>query len=196
MHGRPLGFDGKTLIHPRRSRRRNEVFAPSEDEVAFARKIIAAFAQPENKGKGVITVEGRMVELLHAEYGRAHRRHRRGHRGAALMMTVARPIGAVLRGFPVRPDDPPRDAAQLHGKAMWRSISALYGSRFAVTRRTNSPGISAIARAPLDDLLVFHMVFGKTVPDISLNAIANLGYADCRFLSPSIRATRCAPPPR
>jgi 2-methylfumaryl-CoA hydratase len=39
-------------------------------------------------------------------------------------------------------------------------------------------------RAPLDDLLVFHVVFGKTVPDVSLNAVANLGYADCRFLKP------------
>ena len=39
-------------------------------------------------------------------------------------------------------------------------------------------------RAPIDDLLVFHIVFGKTVPDISLNAVANLGYADCRFLAP------------
>ena len=39
-------------------------------------------------------------------------------------------------------------------------------------------------RAPVDDLLVFHIVFGKTVPDISLNAVANLGYADCRFLAP------------
>ena len=37
---------------------------------------------------------------------------------------------------------------------------------------------------PIDDLLVFHTVFGKTVPDISLNAVANLGYADCRFLQP------------
>ena len=44
-----------------------QVFAPPAAEVAFARKIIAAFAQPESKGKGVITVEGRMVELLHAE---------------------------------------------------------------------------------------------------------------------------------
>src|SRR3546814_17133907 len=38
--------------------------------------------------------------------------------------------------------------------------------------------------APVDDLLAFHVVFGKTVPDISLNAVANLGYADCRFLAP------------
>ena len=67
VHGRRLGFDGKTLIHPDQVAVANEVFAPPEAEVAFARKIIAAFAQPESKGKGVITVEGRMVELLHAE---------------------------------------------------------------------------------------------------------------------------------
>jgi citrate lyase subunit beta/citryl-CoA lyase len=67
MHGRALGFDGKTLIHPDQIAIANEVFAPPETEVAWARKIIAAFDQPENKGKGVITVEGRMVELMHAE---------------------------------------------------------------------------------------------------------------------------------
>jgi citrate lyase subunit beta / citryl-CoA lyase len=67
VHGRKLGFDGKTLIHPDQVAFANEVFAPAEAEVAFARKIIAAFARPESKGKGVITVDGRMVELLHAE---------------------------------------------------------------------------------------------------------------------------------
>ena len=66
-HGRRLGFDGKTLIHPDQVAVANEVFAPRAAEVVFARKIIAAFALPESKGKGVITVEGRMVELLHAE---------------------------------------------------------------------------------------------------------------------------------
>ena len=70
VHGRALGFDGKTLIHPDQVAIANEVFAPPEAEVAFARKIIAAFDQPEHKGKGVITVEGRMVELLHAEMAR------------------------------------------------------------------------------------------------------------------------------
>jgi len=70
VHGRRLGFDGKTLIHPDQVATANAVFAPPPDEVAFARKIIAAFDQPENKGKGVITVEGRMVELLHADMAR------------------------------------------------------------------------------------------------------------------------------
>ena len=61
---------------------------------------------------------------------------------------------------------------------------ALTGSRFAVqSADTFAMGIGYPA-APVDDCLVFNMVFGKSVPDISLNAIANLGYADCRFLSP------------
>ena len=70
VHGRALGFDGKTLIHPDQIAVANEVFAPPEAEVAWARKIIAAFDLPEHKGKGVITVDGRMVELMHAEMAR------------------------------------------------------------------------------------------------------------------------------
>ncbi len=61
--------------------------------------------------------------------------------------------------------------------------SALYGTRFAPqSADTFAHAIGYPARSPIDDLLVFHVVFGKTVPDISLNAVANLGYADCRFL--------------
>ena len=70
LQGRRFGFDGKTLIHPDQVAVANQVFAPPEAEVAFARKIIAAFAEPQNKGKGVINLEGRMVELLHAEMAR------------------------------------------------------------------------------------------------------------------------------
>ncbi|MFM9846615.1 MAG: MaoC family dehydratase [Hyphomicrobiaceae bacterium] len=61
---------------------------------------------------------------------------------------------------------------------------ALYGSRFAVQSSDAFAKAIGYPQAPLDDLLVFHTVFGKTVPDVSLNAIANLGYADCRFLLP------------
>src|SRR4029077_1808054 len=56
--------------------------------------------------------------------------------------------------------------------------------RFAVQSSDGFAQKIGYSRAPLDDLLVFHMVFGKTVPDISLNAVANLGYADCRFWKP------------
>jgi citrate lyase subunit beta/citryl-CoA lyase len=68
--GRDLGFDGKTLIHPSQIEPCNVAYSPAESEVAQARKIVDAFAQSENKGKGVITVDGRMVELLHAEIAR------------------------------------------------------------------------------------------------------------------------------
>src|SRR5579871_3310527 len=61
---------------------------------------------------------------------------------------------------------------------------ALYGPRFAVQSSDEFARALGYPRAPVDDLLVFHVVFGKTVPDISLNAVANLGYADCRFLAP------------
>ena len=62
--------------------------------------------------------------------------------------------------------------------------AALYGSRFAVQSSDLFAEKIGYARSPLDDWLVFHVVFGKTVPDISLNAVANLGYADGRFLRP------------
>ena len=60
--------------------------------------------------------------------------------------------------------------------------TALHGTRFAVQSSDAFARSIGYERAPVDDLLVFHIVFGKTVADISLNAIANLGYADCRFL--------------
>jgi 2-methylfumaryl-CoA hydratase len=60
--------------------------------------------------------------------------------------------------------------------------NALFGARFAVQSSDAFAQKIGYPRAPVDDLLVFHIVFGKTVPDISLNAVANLGYADCRFL--------------
>ena len=61
--------------------------------------------------------------------------------------------------------------------------TALYGPRFAVQSSDAFAQAIGYPLAPIDDLLVFHVVFGKTVPDISLNAVANLGYADCRFLA-------------
>lgn len=60
--------------------------------------------------------------------------------------------------------------------------NALFGGRFAVQSADTFAQAIGYPRSPIDDLLVFHIVFGKTVPDISLNAVANLGYANCRFL--------------
>jgi len=68
--GSMLGMDGKTLIHPDQIKIANEVFAPSTDEIAQARQILAAFEKPENQGKDVINLDGEMVERLHAEIAR------------------------------------------------------------------------------------------------------------------------------
>ena len=65
QQGRTLGMDGKTLIHPGQVALCNELFSPAPEDVMWSRQVIAAFAQPENAAKGVITVEGRMVERLH-----------------------------------------------------------------------------------------------------------------------------------
>ena len=65
--GRDLGFDGKTLIHPGQIDACNAIFTPPPEEVAHARKIIAAFERPENASRGAIQLDGQMVERLHAD---------------------------------------------------------------------------------------------------------------------------------
>jgi citrate lyase subunit beta/citryl-CoA lyase len=64
---RLLGMDGKTLIHPSQIEPCNDAFTPPASEVEWARRIVAAFADPANAGKGVIQLDGKMVERLHAE---------------------------------------------------------------------------------------------------------------------------------
>jgi len=70
IQGRDMGFDGKTLLHPSQIETCNRIFSPSPETIAFARKVIAAFDLPENAAKGVLNVDGKMVELLHAESAR------------------------------------------------------------------------------------------------------------------------------
>ena len=65
--GVDLGFDGKTLIHPNQIEPCNRAFSPAPQEVEQARKMIAAFELPENRDKGVVSIDGRMVERMHAE---------------------------------------------------------------------------------------------------------------------------------
>ena len=72
--------------------------------------------------------------------------------------------------------------------------NGLFGPRFAVQSSDVFAKAIGYPRAPIDDLLVFHIVFGKTVPDVSLNAVANLGYAGCYFrqpVYPAIPSPRC-----
>jgi citrate lyase subunit beta / citryl-CoA lyase len=68
--GAAFGFDGKTLIHPRQIEAANRAFTPTPDEVAWARTIVEAFDSSENAAKGVLRVEGRMVERLHLDEAR------------------------------------------------------------------------------------------------------------------------------
>jgi len=70
VQGRQLGFDGKTLIHPTQLEPCNRVFAPSEAEIDQARRIIEAFQEAEAAGKGVVTVDGRMIENMHVDNAR------------------------------------------------------------------------------------------------------------------------------
>jgi citrate lyase subunit beta/citryl-CoA lyase len=68
--GKELGFDGKTLIHPKTIAKANEVFAPSPEDVAWSRKVIAAHAEASQTGKGVVLVDGKLIENLHVEGAR------------------------------------------------------------------------------------------------------------------------------
>jgi citrate lyase subunit beta / citryl-CoA lyase len=70
LQGRQMGFDGKTLIHPSQVEPCNRIFAPSDDEVASSREIIEAFAAAQAEGRGVVTVNGRMIENLHVDNAR------------------------------------------------------------------------------------------------------------------------------
>ncbi len=70
LQGKQFGFDGKTLIHPSQVEPCNEVFAPSEDEIEHSRKVIAAFDEAQAEGRGVVTVDGRMIENLHVDNAR------------------------------------------------------------------------------------------------------------------------------
>jgi citrate lyase subunit beta / citryl-CoA lyase len=68
--GRELGFDGKTLIHPKQIEAANAAFAPSAEAVAWSRRVIAAHAEAVARGQGVALVDGRLVENLHVEHAR------------------------------------------------------------------------------------------------------------------------------
>ncbi|MEI8051005.1 MAG: CoA ester lyase [Actinomycetes bacterium] len=68
--GRQMGFDGKTLVHPSQVEPCNRAFSPEPEEVALAERIIAAFEEAERDGRGVVTVDGRMIENLHVDEAR------------------------------------------------------------------------------------------------------------------------------
>ena len=66
--GAELGFDGKTLIHPKQIEAANDAFAPSKEEVQLSRRIIEAYAAAEAEGRGVVVVDGKLIERLHVDH--------------------------------------------------------------------------------------------------------------------------------
>jgi citrate lyase subunit beta / citryl-CoA lyase len=68
--GRELGFDGKTLIHPKQIAPANLAYAPSPEEIAWSRRVVAAHAEAEATGKGIVLVDGKLIEGLHVENAR------------------------------------------------------------------------------------------------------------------------------
>ena len=70
LQGAQMGFDGKTLIHPSQVEIANDVWAPTADEVDYAQRVITAFEEATAEGRGVITVDGRMIENLHVDNAR------------------------------------------------------------------------------------------------------------------------------
>ena len=192
-HG--LGFDGKTLIHPSQINICNKIFTPTPDQLEKARSIVSAFekARKEDPEVGVIVFEGSQIEELHVAHAR------RILEAEKLIMEVSKdnesiPI-EVKSGSKYKIGNFFEDFSmgQKISHATPRTITlgdcslytALYGSRYALHSSNEFAKQLSLKESPVDDFLLFNIAFGKTVPDISLNAIANLGYAECKLLKPA-----------
>ena len=189
-HG--LGFDGKTLIHPSQIDICNQTFIPTPEQFDKAERIVKAFDEAKRKDSniGVIVFEGSQIEELHV----AHAKRILGSKSLSSRLDG---IEEVIQGpqtqYKYKTGNFFEDffLGQKLEHATPRTITlgdcslytALYGSRFALHSSDEFAKTLSIEKSPIDDFLLFNIAFGKTVPDISLNAIANLGYADCKFLT-------------
>ena len=107
--GMEMGFDGKTLIHPSQVEPANDMWAPSAADVEYAERVIAAFDEAVADGRGVVTVDGRMIENLHVDNARrvlaVAARDRRSSADPATRSGIAprsRSVGSSPRGRPIR----------------------------------------------------------------------------------------------
>ena len=192
-HG--LGFDGKTLIHPAQIDICNRVFTPTPDQLEKAKRIVEAFndARKKDPNVGVIVFEGSQVEELHVAHAK------RILKAEKLISEVAGEKEEIIQGpqnqFKYKTGNFFEDfyMGQKIEHGTPRTITsgdsslytALYGSRYALHSSKEFAKSLSLDDSPIDDFLLFNVAFGKTVPDISLNAIANLGYAECKFLKPA-----------
>jgi len=195
LYSHGLGFDGKTLIHPAQIDICNKVFTPTAEQFDKAKKIVDAFNEARKKDPdvGVIVVDGSQIEELHVEHAK------RILDAEKLISKVSGKPAEIIQGpqnkFKYKTGNFFEDFAMgqkiEHGTP--RTITAgdsslytaLYGSRYALHSSKEFAKTLSLEDSPVDDFLLFNIAFGKTVPDISLNAIANLGYAECKFLKPA-----------
>ena len=195
LYSHGLGFDGKTLIHPAQIDICNKVFTPTAEQLEKAKKIVDAFNEARKKDPdvGVIVVDGSQIEELHVEHAK------RILDAEKLISKVSGEPAEIIQGpqnkFKYKTGNFFEDFAMgqkiEHGTP--RTITAgdsslytaLYGSRYALHSSKEFAKTLSLEDSPVDDFLLFNIAFGKTVPDISLNAIANLGYAECKFLKPA-----------
>ena len=195
LYSHGLGFDGKTLIHPAQIDICNKVFTPTAEQFDKAKKIVDAFNEARKKDPdvGVIVVDGSQIEELHVEHAK------RILDAEKLISKVSGEPAEIIQGpqnkFKYKTGNFFEDFAMgqkiEHGTP--RTITAgdsslytaLYGSRYALHSSKEFAKTLSLEDSPVDDFLLFNIAFGKTVPDISLNAIANLGYAECKFLKPA-----------
>ena len=191
-HG--LGFDGKTLIHPGQIQICNKIFTPTVEQLDKAKRIVAAFEEARKKDPniGVITFEDSQIEELHVAHAKrvieaeslVNKVEEDSHIEESMTSTSKYKIGNFFEDFKM---------GQKIIHATPRTITsgdcalytALYGSRYALHSSKEFAKKMSLDESPVDDFLLFNIAFGKTVPDISLNAIANLGYAECKFLKPA-----------
>jgi 2-methylfumaryl-CoA hydratase len=185
-HG--LGFDGKTLIHPSQIDLCNDIFTPSDAQLKRAEKIVKAYAEAKEKDPDthVIVIDGGQVEELHviqAEKILQAQKYIKPKKEVKKQIISKKNSGNYFEDFKIGQEiihATPRTVTT-GDSALY---TALYGSRFAINSSDQFAQQLSLPSSPIDDFLVFNIAFGKTVPDISLNAIANLGYADCRFIQP------------
>ena len=195
LYSHGLGFDGKTLIHPAQIDICNRVFTPTTEQLEKAKQIVKAFneARKKDPNVGVILVDGNQVEELHVEHAK------RILDAEKLISKVAGETEQIIHGpqnkFKYKTGNFFEDFLMgqkiEHGTP--RTITAgdcslytaLYGSRYALHSSKEFAKTLSLKDSPVDDFLLFNIAFGKTVPDVSLNAIANLGYAECKFLKPA-----------
>ena len=190
---RDLGFDGKSLVHPFQLPYCNDAFTPKPHDLAAATELIEALEEARREGRGMVVVNGRLIEHHHLKAARRllalADMIKSLEAGQSAKACPCRPLAParrlLLRGLRARRALRPRDAAHHHRRRRAPSTSRSPARAARCTAPSRSPARSGIRRRPLDDLLVFHVAFGKTVPPTSRSTPSpTWATRRCAFLEP------------